>query len=451
MRLIIFSGFLALLLLSPSCSETPTLRTSPQNKLPANYTATRGSQLQITNSLLSLFSDQNLTTAVNASLKHNPDLKVAQAQLAEAGFNLKKSQSRLFPSLGASGSASRSQRNDGKITNNFSANLDATWEVDVWGRIRSGVNASSADQAAAAADYADARQSLAAQTMQAWFSLVAAEKSLELDQRRVDSFTDTEKLINRRFELGRASRADIALTLTDLANARADLQATKDTRDQAARRIQILTGGIPTAQLRAQSWPDLDRSVPAGLPSDLLRRRPDLAAAYARILAADARVKVAHADLFPSFSLTVSGGRNSDTLSDLAHSSFNTWSLLGNLSAPLFDAGQRRAELGAAGQRAEQAFQRYQSIVLTALGEVENALGSELFLAREESRRIDALTTARRAARLTLRDYEAGTKDLLNLLEAQRRVFSTEQQTINVHAARLANRVTLALALGKGA
>lgn len=437
-------------LLFLSCSESPAGRAGDPTALPQNYTAIRGDQLQVTNSLLTLFSDPNLKATVNAALKNNPDLKIARAQLTEAGFNFRKSQSRLLPALGASGSASRSQRTAGSITNNFAANLDATWEVDVWGRIRSGVNASTADRAAVAADFADARQSLAAQTMQAWFSLVAAEKSLDLNQRRVDSFTDTEVLINRRFELGRASRADMALTGTDLANARADLQATLDSRDEAARRIQILTGNIPTAQLRAQSWPGLSRTVPSGLPSDLLRQRPDIAASYARILAADARVKVAHADLFPSFALTVSGGRNSDTLSNLARSSFNTWSLLGNLSAPLFDAGQRRAELGAAGQRAEQAFQRYQSTVLTALGEVENALGSERFLALEEERRLEALTTARRAAKLTLRDYEAGVKDLPNLLEAQRRVFSTEQQTINVRAARLSNRVALALALGKG-
>lgn len=447
----LFFCLITIPLLSLSCSESPGGRAGNPTSLPQNYTAIRGDQLKVTHSLLTLFSDVNLTATVNAALKHNPDLKIARAQLAEAGFSLQKSQSRLLPALGASGSAGRSQRTAGSITNNFAANLDASWEIDVWGRIRSGVNASTADRAAAAADFDDARQSLAAQTMQAWFSLVAAEKSLDLNQRRVESFSDTEVLINRRFELGRASRADLALTGTDLANARADLQSTRDTRDEAARRIQILTGKIPTGQLRAQSWPSLSRTVPSGLPSDLLRRRPDIAAAYARILAADARVKVAHADLFPSFALTISGGRNSDTLSNLARSSFNTWSLLGNLSAPLFDAGQRRAELGAAGQRAEQAFQRYQSTVLAALGEVENALGSERFLALEEDRRLEALTAARRAAKLTLRDYEAGVKDLPNLLEAQRRVFSTEQQTINVRAARLSNRVALALALGKGA
>lgn len=452
MRLPIFQGLLALPLLSLSCSQDATPRSMDSSKLPANYSTTRDVRLEITDSLLTLFSDQNLNATVRKTLVHNPDLKVAQAQLAEAGFNLKKTQGNLLPKLGASGSASRNQPSGaGAISNNFSANLDASWEIDVWGRIQAGVNASAADQAAAASDYADARQSLAAQTMQAWFLLISAERSLDLSNRRVASFSETEQSVNRRFELGRASLADIELTRADLSNARADLQATQDTRDQAARRIQLLTGSIPTANLHAQTWPKLNRGVQAGLPSDLLRNRPDIAAAYARILAADSRVKVAHADLFPSFALTASGGRSSNTLSNLSQSAFNTWSLLGNFSAPLFDAGQRRAELGAAGQRAEQAYQRYQSVVLAALGEVENALGSELYLAREEERRLSAFASAQQAAKLTLRDYEAGTKDLLNLLVAQRLVFSTEQQTINLRAARLSNRVALALALGKGA
>lgn len=457
MRSLISSSLLALPLLCFSCSGNLPERSARSLALPANYASVRDGNLELTPSLLGLFSDENLSRTVRLALSHNPDLKVAQSQLSEAGFNLKKTRSGLFPEIAASGSANRNQRasnsntfGGGQITNSFSADLDASWEVDVWGRIRSGVSASSADHAAVAADYDDARQSLAAQTMQAWFTLVAAEKSLDLDQRRVASFSKTTKLVNRRFEVGQGNLADLELARTDLSNAEADVQASRDERDQAARRIQILTGRAPDAKVAAQHWPSLHRSVPAGLPSDLLRKRPDVVAAYARIRAADALVKVAHADLFPSFVLTASGGRNSETLSDLARSSFDTWSLLANFSAPIFDAGQRRAELGAAGQRAEQAFLRYQSTVLQALEEVENALGSENYLAREESRRLAALDAARRATALTQRNYEAGTDDLLTLLEAQRRVFTTEQNTINLRASRLSNRVALALALGKG-
>lgn len=439
-------------LLLAACADLPSTGDRTSLALPVAYAADAMPAPEVTDSLLSLFDNQALRSTVRRALTNNPDLQGARARLEEAGFNLRRSRAGLYPSLTGNASAGRRQSGGpvGVEDSNFSASLDARWEVDVWGRVRSGVTAAEADQAAAAADYAAARQSLAAQTMQAWFALVGATKSMELDQRRVQSFGSTQTLVDRRFELGRATLGEVSLSKTDLDNARADLESTRDRRDQAARQLRVLTGDYPDASLRAGSWPSLRRSVPAGLPSDLLRKRPDIAAAYQRIRAADARVSVAHADLFPSFALTAGGGRQSTQLSDLARSSFDTWSLLADLTAPILDGGLRRAELGASGKRAEQAYRSYQGTVLDALREVEDALGSELYLAREENARQAALSAAQSAVDRTRRDYEAGINDFLSLLDAQRRVFTTEQRTINLHTARFNNRVSLALALGKG-
>lgn len=439
-------------LLFAACAELPSTGDRTPLELPAAYASDAMPAPEVADSLLALFDTPALRTTVQRALANNPDLLAARARLEEAGYNLDRSRAGLSPSLTGNGSAGRRQTGGpaGIELSNYSASLDARWEVDIWGRVRSGVTAAEADRAAAAADYAAARQSLAAQTMQAWFDLVAATKSMELDQRRVDSFGATQTLVDRRFELGRATLAEVALARTDLDNARADLESTRDGRDQAARRLRVLAGDYPDAALRAGSWPSLRRSVPAGLPSDLLRRRPDIAAAYQRIRAADARVVVAHADLFPSFALTASGGRQSPKLSDLARSSFDSWSVLADLTAPILDGGLRRAELGASTKRADQAYRAYQGTVLDALREVEDALGSELYLAREETARGTALEAAQRAVDRTRRDYEAGVTDFLSLLDAQRRVFTTEQRTINLRAARFNNRVALALALGKG-
>ncbi len=444
-------GGLGLSLLGSCASVPPAAERADKTgaSLRGSYSASAMPDMELQNSLLSLFSDKQLSATVNRALERNPDLKVARGRLEEAGYNLRKARGGLFPSIGGSGSAARDQAVGGSRATTFYAGLDASWEVDVWGRIGSGVSAAEADEASLAADYAAARQSLIAQTMQAWFELVGAERSLQLNQRRVTSLASTQKIVDRRFEAGQASLADTNLSKTDLENARADLAATLDRRDQAARQVRILTGDYPDANLSASSWPSLKRSVRAGVPSDLLRQRPDIAAAYQDILAADARVKVAHADLFPSFVLTASNGQLSSKLADLASSGFNTWSLLAGISAPIFEGGQRRAELGAAGKRAEQALHSYQSIVLTALREVEDALGSEHYLAREEKSRFAALEAANRAYDRSLRDYEAGITDLLSLLESQRSVFSTEQQTIDLRTSRLSNRVALALALGK--
>ncbi len=435
-----------------SCSAPGPLAPGAASSLeiPARYDSGPPPVPQISDSLLDLFNDSRLRTTVRQTLAANPDLKAGLARMEEAGFNTRKSSAPLFPSLDANASAARSDLPAFGESASFSLSLDARWEPDVWGRVRAGVHAAAADQAAATADYQSARQSLAAQTMQLWFDLVSAQKRLDLGNRRVASFQNTLDLVSRRFELGTTTLGNLELARTDLENSRADIRQLEDDRDRAARAVRLVTGSYPDARLTAGTWPALAQSIPAGVPSDLLRKRPDIDAAYQRLRAADSRIHVAHSDLFPSFPLTASAGRSSNLLSDLGRSAFNSWSLLAGLSAPLFDAGSRQAELGAAGKRAEQALAVYQSTVLSALREVEDALGSERLLRQQQSSRLQALEAARSAESRTRRDYEAGITDLLTLLEAQRRVFSTEDQTITLHRSRLQNRVSLALALGKG-
>lgn len=419
-------------------------------EIPARYDASQPPVPEIRANLLRLFNDRALSQTVARALGNNPDLRASFARFEEAGFSARSAAAPLYPTLNAATGGGRRAGVLVPATNFVQAQLDSRWELDVWGRIRAGVTAACADQAAAAADYESARQSIAAQTMLAWFDLVAAQQLVELSQRRLRSFESSQQMISRRFDLGTSSLAELELSKADTENTRADLQRRIDQRDQASRLVRVLAGDIPDSRLRSDSWPSLQRSVAAGIPSDLLLNRPDIDAAYQRIRAADARVKVSHADLFPSFALTGSGGRIGTRLGDLGNSAFNSWNLLADISAPIFDGGQRQANLGAAGKRAEQAYQSYRSTVLNALREVEDALGSESLLKREQSARLHALTAARKSEARTRRDYEAGLTEVLNLLVAQRLVFNTEEQTINIHATRLKNRVRLALALGKG-
>ncbi len=447
-------GSATLLLLLAACAMPGPFAPGAADALPlpARYDATPYPVPQISDSLLGLFDQPGLRSVVRRAMANNPDLMASFARLEEAGFNTRVAASPLYPSLTANASAGRADSPAVPVTTNYRASLDARWELDVWGRIRAGVAAAAATQAAAEADYRSARQSIAAQTMQAWFNLVAAEKLVDLSQRRLASFESTRQLLSRRYESGTGNLGDAELARSDVASARAALEMRLDERARAARLLRTLIGDYPDASLSAgTSWPSLNRSVAAGLPSDLLRSRPDIDAAYQRIRAADARIKVAHADLFPSFALTGSGGRSSSRLNDLARSSFDTWSLLADLSAPILDGGRRRAELGAAGKRAEQAYQAWRAIVLNGFREVEDALGSENHLRLQEISRRTALDAAHSAEAKTRRDYEAGIAEALNLLVAQRLVFSTEEQLINLQGVRLQNRVRLALALGKGA
>lgn len=422
-----------------------------------DYASGRAAVPEMVSSLSGVFGGNALRNQMELAQRKNPDLAEAAAVLEEAGFNTRSARAGLFPSVTGNGGARRSKSNSSGagfnsgsfITEQYTASLDAQWEVDVWGKIRAGVVAADSTAEAAAADYAAASQSIAAQTAQAYFDLVAATKLRDLAEERLASFQSTIDLVERRFELGTADFGEVSLAKTDAENARSEINAQKNARDQAARLLATLSGEYPDNNRAASAWPSLKKSVAAGIPSTLLEVRPDIFAAYQRILAADANVKVAHRDLFPSFTLTASGGQQSATLSDLAKSNFTVWSVAAGLTAPIIDGGERRAELGAANARAKQALASYRSTVLNAFREVENALGSELYLKKQEDATASALDAAKNAEERSLRNYESGLIEILDVLEAKRRRFTAEETLINLINARYQNRVTLALALGK--
>ncbi len=447
-------------LLLVSCPYLPASKADGRDdglSLPGNYGSERAPVPELVKSLGSIFNDSSLKKQMSLSQSRNPDLEAAAARLEEAGFNTRNARAGLFPSLTGNAGGNRIQTNSAGagfnfgsiITERYNASLDAQWEVDVWGKIRAGVSAAEANRDAAAADYEAAKQSIAAQTAQAYFDLVAATQLRNLAARQLESFQNTLDLVNRRFELGTADLGELSLAKTDVENAKASINGRKNTRDQAARQLAALTGKYPDASLGADSFPSLRRSVKSGIPSTLLMRRPDIFSAYQLILAADSNVKVAHADLFPSFGLTASGGQQSGELRDLSNSNFTVWSIAANLSAPIIDGGRRRAELGAANARAKQALATYRSTVLNAFREVENGLGSELFLKKQEEATDSALTAAKNAEDRSLRNYESGLVEILTVLDATRRRFSAEESLINLRNLRYQNRVALALALGK--
>lgn len=421
--------------------------------LPKRYDATAYPKLRIVPGLLQLFSDPRLEKWVKLALEGNPDLKLTAARLEEAGFNTRKAYALSLPNLALRGDGNRARAKvagNSNISNRYSTGLDVNWELDVWGRISSGISAAAADQEAANADYAAAKQSISAQTMQSYFDLVAADKLLALYNRRLSSFQKSYQLVDRRFSLGTANLGDSDLAKTDLENTRAQVAQRKDIRDQVSRQLSALTGGYPdrSAVKTSLGWPTLRNGVNSGIPSDLLKNRPDVDAAYHRIRAADSKVSVAHRDLFPRFTLTATGGNETSSLSRLINSNISLWSLTSRITGPIFEGGNRRAELGAANARAKQAYANYQSTVINALREVENALGSERYLLGQETALQNALAAARRAENRIRRNYEAGLGNVLSLLESQRRSFNTEESLINTRALRYKNRVTLALALG---
>ena len=438
-----------------SCAQLPEFN-SPKatDGIPTEYGNAQYEGLEVKSGLLSIFShDSELSRSISLTLQHNPDLQVSAATLEEAGYDIKSAKAGLFPSIEWNSSAERTRstfRGSTADIANYRTVLDANWEVDVWGRLKAVKKAANYDAKAIEADYHFAKESLIAQTMQAYFNLVETEKLLALAKRRLVSFKETLNLVNRRFEAGVSDLGEVDLARTDVEMTNTEVGQRQDTRDQAARSLAVLTGSYPSKNAHVHSWPSLKRSVKSGIPSDLLMKRPDIDAAYQRIRAADSRVKVAHRDLYPSFSLTASAGRESSILGDLADANFNVWSVVGSLSAPLLNTAGRKDELGAANARAKQALADYQSVVLNAFEEVENALGSERLLVRQQESARKALAASRSAEERVRRNYESGIVEILSLLDTQRRSFDAEESLISITSQRYSNRVTLALSLGKG-
>lgn len=446
--------------LLPACSVTKgkfSAQNNPGVALPSSFQAHADEGPELVNSLARVFPSSELNRLVRIALKQNPDLRQSAARLEEAGYNTRARQALLKPSLSANFNGTRSQSNTAGvgfnggtfITDRFSATLDAQWELDVWGRLRAGVSGARATQAALLFDDQAARQSIAAQVAQAYFEVVAATQRRELARRNLRTFESTAAQVERRFEAGLAQLGDLNLAQTDVERTKTTLEARKDERDQAARRLAAVMGRYPDASMGAADFPSLARRVPAGVPSSVLLRRPDLLAAFYRVRAADADITIAQANLLPSFSLTASAGRRSEELKRLLDPNQTIWSLGTNLVAPLVAGGRLRAELGAANARGRLALAGYQAVVLTALREVENALGSASALARQEDAAGKALDAARQAEESASRSFENGLTDILSLLQAQQRAFAAEESLIGIRAARFQNRVALALALGK--
>jgi len=266
--------------------------------------------------LTKLFADDVLNGYVKRALESNPSLKLSLANLIEAGFDTRQAIAPGLPTLTANGNATRADNGGSRSSSlnsgangSFAVSLDARWELDLWGRIRAGVEAAQQSEQALAADYAAARQSIAAQTMQAYFALVAEDRLLDLSERRLESFEKTVVLVERRFEAGTGGLSDVDLAKTDVETTKAEVEGRKDTRDQAARRLLALTGSYPKAKTVVRGvWPSLRRGVAAGIPSDVMLNRPDIHAAYLRILAADSNLRVAQRDFYPDlWSMVVSG------------------------------------------------------------------------------------------------------------------------------------------------
>ena len=412
------------------------------------------------------FEDETLDRLVLEALASNRNLAAAADRVAEAAAQAVIAGADLKPQAGFGFDASRAQRNfigfpipgqEAKVltttTTSMSAGLNISWEIDLWGRLRAQGSAGLANLEAAEADFVGAQLSLAGQTAKAWFGVLEAQAQVDLARETLDNREVTSRYVRRRYELGLRNPLDLRLARTTEEGARAVLAVREQQLDGARRRVDLLLSRYPDGHLdsdtEAAQLPSLPPTVPAGLPSEIVTRRPDLQAAERRLAAAGLGVKQARASLYPQLRLTASGGRLSADIEDLLDDSFSVWSLAAGILQPIFQGGRLRAGVDLAEARYGAVTESYVQTVLTAFSEVETQLAAERFLSRQETALAAAAEQSVAAQRLAEQRYgSGGLADILLVLQSQRDAVLAQSSLLTVRRQLLDARVDLHLALG---
>jgi outer membrane protein, multidrug efflux system len=400
------------------------------------------------------FADPTLDKLVGEAVAVNYDLRAAGARVEKARARARIVGAVLYPQVGIGVGASRadvSGNNASGSVDQFDARIDASWEVDLWGRLANDKRAAARDADAVAADYQAARLSLAATVAQAWFDAVEAELQVTLSQDTVRNFRDNLEIVHEGFRAGLNSALDVRLERANLAGAEAELEANLIVRDRAVRNMEVLLGRYPSGELAlASALPDLKTRVPAGLPAEILARRPDVLAVAQRLEASDERFTAARKNRLPGITLTAGGGVTSGELGQLLDFDAIIWSIAADLALPVFQGGRLQAERDLAGAENAEVLANYAQVVLNALREVETALTAERILASQEAALDVAARESVEAEALALERYRVGLVDIITWLEARRRAFNAQSALLRTRNARLQNRIALYLALGGG-
>lgn len=396
-----------------------------------------------------LFGDPALNQLEEQVEVSNQNLRVAEAQFRQAQALAQAARAGFFPTLSGSAATSRA----GNQTNNsgHTLSLNASWEADIWGRIVRTVESGEAALQASAADLQAARLSIQATLAQNYFLLRAADEQKALLERSVADYQKSLQIVRNQYAAGTATRADIAQAETQLKATQAQAIDIGIQRAQLEHAIALLLGKPPALfALAPGSLSATLPEIPLGMPSDLLERRPDIAAAERRVAAANAQIGVAEAAWFPALTLNAAAGFQSASLANWLSAPNRFWSLGPTLAASLFDGGLRKARSEQALAAYDQSVAAYRQTVLGGLQETEDNLVALRLLAEEAQVQDEAVRAAREAVRLTTNQYRAGTVGYLNVVTVQVAAYNNERTALTILGRRLSAAVLLIKALGGG-
>ncbi len=450
------------LLLLAGCAIGPNYK-RPTVNTPEAF---RGEALVSTNSFADLpwwevFKDEKLQELIRIAITNNYDARIAFTRVEQAQAVITQARSQLFPQVAYGALAGRGKNvspsggtpvSDLSTSSIFEGNVNASWELDLWGRVRRLTESARAQYFATQEGQRDIMTSVIAQVAQSYFQLLASDRQLSIAEAATNSFGISLKLFNDRFKGGVASRLETSSAEALMENAAAAIPEFRRQMMIAENQLSVLLGQNPGPIVREGSdfdkqWPP---EVPAGLPSSLLERRPDIRAAEQQLRSANAQVGVAEANFLPQVSLTGLLGKVSPEISTITAGSANAWSAAAGLSGPLFQAGQLRAQYRQAKAVRDQFALQYQSTVLNALQEVSNALISREQLADSRERLTRAVAAYQEATKIAMERYRRGQSSYYEVLQEQQLLFPAENTLALTQLNQLTAVVQLYRALGGG-
>lgn len=416
--------------------------------IPPNWSAA-ASAAQVDEGWLASFNDPVLTQLVHEALANNPDLHIAAARLEQSNAQLDIAQAQLKPSIGLLARTGTKPVAD-LVPLLSGAMLRMSWEVDLWGRLRYARNAAMAARDATSADYRYAQQSLAASVARAWFVASEARQQHELATAMVESAQALSELAQERQRVGVGSQADVIAARANLNSYQDAQQQVELAHRQSLRALELLLGRYPGAELVASATlSPLPGAVPAGIPMDVLNRRPDMIGAERRVAAAFDKVGEAKAAQLPSLSLSAGYGRlSNEVLETRDVLEQRIYSIAGTAVAPLYTGGALSGQVALRTAEQKQAVADYARRALMALGEVESALNAEHILGERERILEEAAAASRQVLELEQTAYRVGKSDLRAVNQRQLATRAAEVALLSVRRERLSRRVDLHLALG---
>jgi len=412
-----------------------------------------------------LYDDPVLNDLMLRLQEQNVDIRLAEARYRQAQASLQSARSGFFPTVGSNASVERSGSGGGSASgsgggggsfgggasNSYSLSGSVSWELDLWGRVRRTVEAGEAALDASVADIGDVRLSMQSTLAQTYFTLRVSDAEARLMEQTVQAYERSLRMTSNRYEAGVAMQADVAAARTQLENARTQLLALQRQRAQLEHAMAVLMGQTP-ASFELAATADVPKlpTIPVGIPSELLQRRPDVAAAERRMAEANAQIGVAQAAWFPALTLGAQGGFRSGQWADWLTAPARYWALGPALALTLFDGGARSAAVEQARASFDVQALSWRQTVLGALQEVEDLLVQLRVMGMEQVTQGRALASARESLRLTQNQYEAGLIDYLSVIQTETTALSTERAALSLLSDRLSASAQLMAALGGG-